>query len=80
MLCISVIALSIDGQSFTTNVTAVISALSNIGPGLDAVGPVCNYSIYSTFSKIILSIDMLFGRLEIIPMMILFMPDTWRKR
>lgn len=80
VLCISVIALSIDGQSFTTNVTAVISALSNIGPGLDAVGPVCNYSIYSTFSKIILSIDMLFGRLEIIPMMILFMPDTWRKR
>lgn len=80
LLCISTIILSLDGQTFTTNTTAVISALSNIGPGLDAVGPVQNFGLFSPLSKLVLSINMLFGRLEILPMLILFSPDTWRKR
>lgn len=80
LLASAVIVISADGYSFTTNVTAVISALSNIGPGLDAVGPARNYSIYSPLSKFVLSGCMLFGRLEMLPMVILFAPDTWRKR
>ena len=56
-----------------------ISCFNNIGPGLELVGPVCNYSAYSDLSKVVLSLDMLFGRLEIFPMLVLFMPDTWRR-
>ena len=51
----------------------------NIGPGLGMVGTVGNYSNYSDFSKLVLSADMLIGRLEIFPIMLLFLRDTWRK-
>ena len=57
-----------------------MACLNNIGPGFDSVGPTKNYADYSLFSKIILSLDMLFGRLEIMPMIILFSPATWRKK
>ena len=68
-----------DNFDFITNFSAVAATFNNIGPGLGAVGPVCNFGAYSDFSKIILTFDMLAGRLEILPMLILFLPRTWRK-
>jgi trk system potassium uptake protein TrkH len=76
----SVIAISVDNFDFTTNSTAVISCFNNIGPGLNVVGPMGNYGGYSIFSKLVLSFGMLFGRLEILPMLVLFTPAAWRKR
>ena len=70
---------SIDNFDFTTNVTAVISALNNIGPGLSLVGPSGNFAFFSGFSKYVLMFDMLAGRLEIFPMLLLFVPYTWKK-
>lgn len=72
--------ISVDGFSFETNFTSVITCINNVGPGLDVVGPVGNFSGFSMFSKIILSLTMLVGRLEIMPMMILFSPFTWKRR
>lgn len=68
-----------DNFDFTTNFSAVAATFNNIGPGLAAVGPTCNFGDYSDFSKIVLTFDMLAGRLEILPMMLLFLPRTWRK-
>lgn len=80
MLAMSVLVLSIDGHDFTTNVTAVIASINNIGPGLESVGPLGNYSFFSPFGKIVLIFDMLAGRLELLPMLVLFSPACWRKR
>ena len=68
----SVILISIDGLSFESNFSSVLTMINNVGPGFDALGPMSNFSVYSYFSKIVLSLDMLIGRLEILPMMILF--------
>ena len=76
---ISVLVVSFDGFSFKTTVSAVMACLNNIGPGLDAVGPTSNFGGLSNLSKIVLAFDMLFGRLEILPLLLLFMPSTWRK-
>jgi len=76
---ISLLLISLDGFDFTTNFTAVTATLNNIGPGLNVVGPIGNFSEFSGFSKYVLMFDMLAGRLEVIPMMILFHPGTWRK-
>ena len=80
ILFISTLLVSVDEFNFTTNFTAVVSALNNIGPGLDLVGPSRNFGIYSAFSKFVLMFDMLAGRLELFPMMILFMPLTWKRK
>ena len=64
----------------TTNFTAVAATINNIGPGLDMVGPVGNFAFFSPLSKLVLTFDMLAGRLELLPMMLLFTPSTWRKR
>jgi len=80
VLITSVLIVSIDGFSFETNFSGVMACLNNIGPGFDSVGPAGNYADYSILSKIILSLDMLFGRLEIMPMIILLSPVTWRKK
>ena len=85
VLIISVLFVSFDrfnssGFSFETNFSGVMACLNNIGPGLDHVGPTGNYADYSIFSKIVLSFDMLFGRLEIMPMIILLSPATWRRK
>ena len=66
-------------HGFIENFTATISSLSNIGPGLGTVGAYGSFSIYSPFSKILLTITMLIGRLEILPVLILFSPKTWKK-
>ncbi|MBR7101278.1 MAG: TrkH family potassium uptake protein [Clostridia bacterium] len=80
IMIVSCLLISVDNFDFTTNSTAVIACFNNIGPGLGAVGPLGNYGGYSLFSKLILSFDMLFGRLEILPMLVLFTPAAWRKR
>ena len=80
IMIISVLLISLDGFSTTTNITAVIACFNNIGPGLEAVGPTCNFSGYSDLSKLVLSWAMLAGRLEIFPMLVLFSKNTWKKR
>ncbi|MEI3520629.1 MAG: TrkH family potassium uptake protein [Anaerosacchariphilus sp.] len=80
ILCVSVLLISVDNFDFTTNFTAVLTTLNNVGPGLAKVGPVENFSAFSGFSKIVLSFDMLIGRLEILPIMMLLAPVTWRKK
>lgn len=79
ILTLSVLIISIDGYSFETNFTAVVSSLSNIGPGIGAVGPRGNFSGFSYLSKIVLAFDMLLGRLEIFPLIIMLQPRIWRK-
>lgn len=76
---VSVIIISIDGYDFTTNFTAVAATLSNIGPGLGEVGPASNFDLYSNLSKLVLSFDMLAGRLEIFPILLFFTPKAWKK-
>jgi trk system potassium uptake protein TrkH len=80
VLLTSVLLVSWDGFSFTTNFTAVAATLNNIGPGLDSVGPTGNFAHFSIFSKLVLMFDMLAGRLELFPVMILLHPRTWRSR
>ena len=70
---------SLDGYDFATNFTAALSCMSNIGPGLSLIGPKGSFGIFSDFSKIVMSLTMLCGRLEIYAIMILFLPSTWRK-
>lgn len=79
LLFASVLAISLDNFGFTTNFTAVVATLNNIGPGLDMVGPTQNFSIFSHFSKCVLIFDMLAGRLELFPMLILLLPSCWKK-
>jgi len=76
---ISLILIAVDNFDFTTNFSAVCATLNNIGPGLNQVGPCANFSIYSNFSKLILMFDMLAGRLELIPMIMIFMPNIYTK-
>ena len=71
---------SLDGYDFSTNFTAALSCISNVGPGLGRIGPSGNFAIFSSFSKIVMAITMLFGRLEIYAMLILFIPSTWKRR
>ena len=79
IFAISWLAISFDNYDFTTNFTAVAATIGNIGPGLSAVGPTCNYAFFSNFSKLVLCFDMLAGRLELFPMLVLFSPATWKK-
>ena len=72
--------ISLDEFSVTTNFSAVMACFNNIGPGLEAVGPTCNFGAYSAFSKLVLIWDMLAGRLEIFPILVLFSKNTWRYR
>ena len=77
---LSFLLISLDGFSITTNLSAVFACFNNIGPGFEAVGPTCNYAAYSDFSKLVLTWDMLAGRLEIFPILILATRSTWRHR
>lgn len=79
-ILVSFLLISVDGFSITTNMSAVLACFNNIGPGFEAVGPTCNYAAYSTFSKLVLAFDMLAGRLEIFPILILFSRTTWAHR
>lgn len=79
ILMIATLIVSLDGYSFETTFTAVVTTLSNIGPGLGMVGPAGNFAHFSNLSKIILTLCMLIGRLEIFPMLMLFAPGAWRQ-
>ena len=79
IIFLSYLVISLDNFSVGTNFTAVLACFNNIGPGLEAVGPTCNFSAYSTLSKLVLCFDMLAGRLEIFPMLVLFSRSTWRR-
>lgn len=70
---------AVDGFDLITTFTSVATCISNVGPGFALVGPTGNFSIFSPFSKILLSVCMLMGRLEIFLMLILFYPSTWKK-
>jgi trk system potassium uptake protein TrkH len=70
---------SLDNFSFTTTITAVVASIGNVGPGLDMVGPMGNFSAFSDLSKIVLTLCMLIGRLEIFPILILLTPSTWKR-
>ena len=77
IVLVSILLISLDGKDMTTNLTAVMATFNNIGPGLNLVGPTSNFGDYSVFSKIVLMFDMLVGRLEIFPLLILFAPGLW---
>ncbi len=79
VLVISFLIVSLDGFDFETNLTAVIATFNNIGPGLNMVGPTGNFSAFSDLSKLVLTANMLAGRLEIYPMLILLSKSTWKK-
>ena len=74
------VLLSTNGFSFATNITATLTTLNNVGPGFELISPSGNFATFPYFSKIILCFSMLIGRLEIIPMFILFSPLAWKKR
>lgn len=75
----SFLIISLDNFDFTSTFTAVAATLNNIGPGLDAVGPMGNFGSFSDLSKFVMMFNMLAGRLEIFPMLLLFSPGTWKK-
>ncbi|MCH5275201.1 MAG: TrkH family potassium uptake protein [Lachnospiraceae bacterium] len=76
---VSVLLVSVDNFSFETNLSAVMAMFNNIGPGFDMVGPTGNFAAFSVFSKLVLMFDMLAGRLELLPMLVLFSVKTWKK-
>jgi len=76
---VSLFIISFDGFDTTTNISGVIATLNNIGPGLGVVGATGNYSGYSMLSKVVLSANMLFGRLELFPLFVLFSYRTWKR-
>ncbi len=77
---LSVLVLTLDGRDLVTNFTASLACISNIGPGLGAVGPNGNYAFFSDLSKLVLSLEMLLGRLEIFPVLFLFAPSVWKRK
>lgn len=79
ILVASIMLISLDGFDMVTNFTAVVATLNNIGPGLSQVGPMMNFAGFSNPAKLVLIFDMLAGRLELFPMLVLFLPSAWRK-
>ena len=78
IIIISLLLVSFGGFDVTSNFTAVLTTLNNVGPGLNAVGPTGNFGGFTDFSKIVLMLDMLIGRLELFPMLVLFAPGMWK--
>ena len=76
---VSFLFISLDGFDMVTNFTAIAATLNNIGPGLAQVGPMMNFGSFTNPAKLVMIFDMLAGRLEIFPMLVLFLPDTWRR-
>lgn len=80
IIFVSIFIVSIDGRDIVTTSTAVLTCINNVGPGLGAVGPYGNFADFSVLSKLVLSFDMLAGRLELIPMLMLFSPYAWARK
>ena len=79
VFALALLVISFDNFDFTTNFTAVVATLSNIGPGLSQVGPTANFAGFSALSKVVLTLVMIAGRLEIFPMLVLFTRRTWKR-
>ncbi len=79
LLLASAFLISVDNLDFTTNFTAALTSLSNMGPGFELVGPMGSFSVFSPFSKLVLMFNMLAGRLELFPILVLITPACWRK-
>ena len=79
ILVISVLLVSLDNHDLVSTFTAVAATFNNIGPGMHVVGPTCNYSVFSDLAKCVLIFDMLAGRLEIFPMLLLLYPPLWKE-
>ena len=77
---VSVLLISLNNFDFATTFSGVLTTMNNVGPGIAAVGPIENFAAFSDFSKIIFCLDMLIGRLEIFPFLVLFSPNLWRKK
>ncbi|MGN0393776.1 MAG: TrkH family potassium uptake protein [Coprococcus sp.] len=75
----SVFLISFEGKDLVTNFTAVAATINNIGPGLEVVGPTRNFGAFGIFSKYVLMFDMLAGRLELFPLLLLFNPNIWKE-
>ena len=73
------LVISLDGFSFATSFSASLTCVSNVGPGLEVVGPTGNFSAFSPLSKGVMSLCMIAGRLEIFPIFMLFSPTAWRR-
>ncbi len=80
IMAASFFVISLDNFSITTNLSAVAACFNNIGPGFEAVGPTCNFGGFSILSKLVLIVDMLAGRLEIFPVLVLFSRSTWSSK
>ena len=80
LIAVSTLLLCFEGRELVTSFTAVLSCVSNVGPGLEAVGPAGNFADFSGLGKLLLSFDMLAGRLELVPMFMLFSPLAWSKK
>lgn len=76
---VSILIVSLDNKDFATTVTSVMATLNNIGPGIGAIGPTGNFAGFSILSKLVLSVNMLVGRLELYPILVLFLPYMWKK-
>ena len=79
LLAVSILLVSINGFDLVTTTTSVIACFNNIGPGLGVVGPMGNFSSLSWLSKLVLILDMLAGRLEVFPIVVLLFRDTWKR-
>ncbi|MBR0463879.1 MAG: TrkH family potassium uptake protein [Clostridia bacterium] len=79
IVCLSSVVVALDGFDFETTLTSVMATFFNIGPGLSLVGPTGSFAMMSPLSKLVLTFDMLLGRLEIFPLLMMFAPETWRK-
>ena len=79
LILASFLLISLDGSSLITSFSAAVSCFNNMGPGFEAIGPSCNFASLGYLSKIILIFDMLAGRLEIFPILILFNPRAWKR-
>jgi trk system potassium uptake protein TrkH len=75
----SILVISIEGKDLVTNFTAVATTLNNVGPGLSLVGPTQNFAHFTPLSKLVFIFDMLAGRLELFPILLLFSTTTWKK-
>ena len=79
VIAVSILLVSLNSLDFSTTFSSVVTCINNVGPGLSLVGPVENFNSLSDLTKLVLATDMLIGRLEILPMIILFIPSTWKK-
>lgn len=78
--CVSTLLVALDGRDIVTTFTSVLTCMGNVGPGLGAVGPAGNFAAFSNLSKIVLCFDMLAGRLELLPMIMIFSPYAWSRK